>query len=99
GTLSGNLTRETTFPADDWRSTYFVPENLNASVDHAEALRPIIPADMTMPELALRFILENPDVHTTIPGMRKLAHVRSNVATSDGIRLEKALIDSLKNHR
>jgi aryl-alcohol dehydrogenase-like predicted oxidoreductase len=39
GTLTGTLTKETTFPADDWRSTYFVPENLNASVDHAEALR------------------------------------------------------------
>ena len=99
GTLSGNLTKETTFPTDDWRSTYFVPENLNASVDRAEALRPVVPALMTMPELALRFILENPDVHTTIPGMRKLAHVRSNIATSDGIRLSKALTEELKNHR
>lgn len=99
GTLSGNLTKETTFPADDWRSTYFVTENLNTSVDHAEALRLVVPADMTMPELALRFILENPDVHTTIPGMRKLAHVRSNIATSDGVRLNKALTEELKKHR
>ncbi|SEI52782.1 Predicted oxidoreductase [Dyadobacter koreensis] len=99
GTLSGNLTKETTFPADDWRSTYFVPENLNASVDHAEALRPFVPENMTMPELALRFILENPDVHTTIPGMRKLAHVKSNIATSDGVRLADSLKETLKQHR
>jgi aryl-alcohol dehydrogenase-like predicted oxidoreductase len=37
GTLTGNLTKETVFPAEDWRSTYFVPENLNSSVDHADA--------------------------------------------------------------
>jgi aryl-alcohol dehydrogenase-like predicted oxidoreductase len=71
GTLTGNLTKETVFPAEDWRSTYFVPENLNSSVDHADALRPLIPAGMSMAEMAIRFILSNPDISTTIPGMRK----------------------------
>ncbi|MHA4738113.1 aldo/keto reductase [Dyadobacter sp. MSC1_007] len=99
GTLTGMLTKETVFPADDWRSTYFVPDNLNASVDHAEALRADIPAGMTMPELALRFILNNPDVHTTIPGMRKLPHVRSNVAVSDGAALDPAVAEKMKAHR
>ncbi|NIJ55695.1 aldo/keto reductase [Dyadobacter arcticus] len=99
GTLTGTLTKETVFPADDWRSTYFVPENLNSSVDHAEALRKDIPADMTMPELALRFILNNPDVHTTIPGMRKLPHVKSNIAASDGQVIPVDLVEKLKHHR
>jgi aryl-alcohol dehydrogenase-like predicted oxidoreductase len=99
GTLTGLLTKETTFPEGDWRGTYFVPENLNSSVDHAEALRKDIPEGMTMPELALRFILNNPDVHTTIPGMRKLPHVRSNVATSDGTRLSSEVAAKLKQHR
>ncbi|MCF0064067.1 aldo/keto reductase [Dyadobacter chenwenxiniae] len=99
GTLTGTLTKETTFPADDWRSTYFVPENLNSSVDHAEALKADIPEGMTMPELALRFILNNPDVHTTIPGMRKLPHVRSNVSASDGKLFDPQLAEKLKTHR
>ncbi|HEV7348997.1 aldo/keto reductase [Telluribacter sp.] len=99
GTLTGTLTKETTFPANDWRSTYFVPENLNSSVDHANSLKPLIPEGMTMPEMALRFILENPDVHTTIPGMRKLPHVEANIATSDGKRLSESLANELKNHR
>ncbi|MGV3557781.1 aldo/keto reductase [Larkinella arboricola] len=99
GTLTGTLTKETTFPADDWRSTYFVPENLNASVDHAEALKPLIPADMTMPEMALRFILSNPDVATTIPGMRKLRNVEANMAASDAKGLSPELIQQLKGHR
>ncbi len=99
GTLTGTFTKETTFPANDWRSTYFVPENLNSSVDHADALKTLIPDGMTMPEMALRFILANDDVATTIPGMRKLPHVRANIATSDGKALEDSLLEKLNNHR
>ena len=88
GTLTGTLTKESTWPASDWRSTYFVPENLNASVDHAEALRPLVPAGMTMPELALRWILADPRVSTIIPGMRKKRNVEANIAASDGRALD-----------
>ncbi|CAM4204055.1 aldo/keto reductase [Zobellia nedashkovskayae] len=99
GTLTGNLTKETTFPEGDWRGTYFVPENLNSSVDHADALRPLIPEGMTMAEMALRFILENKTVGTTIPGMRKERNVLANTATSDGKRLPKELVEELQKHR
>ncbi len=99
GTLTGNLTKETTFPEGDWRGTYFVPENLNSSVDHADALRPLIPEGMTMAEMALRFILENKTVGTTIPGMRKQRNVLANTATSDGKELSEALLQELKKHR
>lgn len=99
GTLTGTLTKDTKFPVGDWRGTYFVPENLNASVDHAEALRPVIPAGMTMPEMALRFILDNADVHTIIPGMRSIRHVTSNIAASDGVRLQQATQQALRKHR
>ncbi|SFE65195.1 aldo/keto reductase [Thermoflexibacter ruber] len=99
GTLTGTLTKDTVFPADDWRSTYFVPENLNASVERADALRPLIPQGMTMAEMALRFILCNDDVHTIIPGMRKIRNVEANIATSDGKKLEKSLQEALKSHR
>ena len=99
GTLTGTFTKETTFPASDWRSTYFVPENLNSSVDHADALKPLIPAGMTMPEMALRFILSNPDVHTTIPGMRQIRNVEANSASSDGRGLSPELLRELQAHR
>jgi aryl-alcohol dehydrogenase-like predicted oxidoreductase len=99
GSLTGLLTYDTIFPADDWRSTYFVPENLTSSVDHANALKPIIPVGMDMPEMALRFILSNPDVGTIIPGMRKIKHVQSNISCSDGQGLPKAKMDELRNHR
>src|SRR5205823_7888192 len=71
GTLTGTLTKDSKWPAGDWRNTYFVPENLVASVERAEALRPLVPAGASMADLALRFILSNPDVAAVIPGMRK----------------------------
>src|SRR5262249_36956698 len=69
GSLTGTLTKITRWPEGDWRNSYFVPENLVASVERAEALKPLIPEGMTLPELALRFILSNPTVGTIIPGM------------------------------
>jgi hypothetical protein len=99
GTLTGTMSYDTTFPADDWRSTYFVPENLISSVDHANALKSLIPNGMDMPEMALRFILSNPDVGTIIPGMRKINHAANNIACSDGNGLSDDLLEKLKLHR
>lgn len=99
GTLTGTLTKETRFPENDWRATYFVEENLISSVEHADALKPLVPDGMTMAEMALRFILSNPDVSTTIPGMRKIKHVESNITCSDGKSLSEDLLKKLKTHR
>jgi aryl-alcohol dehydrogenase-like predicted oxidoreductase len=99
GTLTGTLTVDTQWPEDDWRASYFVPENLAASVEHAEKLRAAIPPGMTMPELALRFILQHPAVTTVIPGMRTVGHVRANLGVSDGVRLPEDLMATLREHR
>jgi aryl-alcohol dehydrogenase-like predicted oxidoreductase len=99
GSLTGTLTLGSKWPANDWRSTYFVPENLTASVTRADALKPLLQAGMTMPELALRFILNNPDVSTTIPGMRKLRNVEANLAASDKGPLPAPLHTQLRPHR
>jgi aryl-alcohol dehydrogenase-like predicted oxidoreductase len=99
GTLTGTLTRESRWPEGDWRNTYFVPENLIPSVEHAAALKPLVPADMTMAAMALRFILDNPDVSTTIPGMRTPERVAENTAVSDAPPLPDALRAQLRGHR
>ena len=54
---------------------------------------------MTMPDMAMRFILSNPDVSTVIPGMRKIKHVDTNIATSDAGALDKDLLAKLRQHR
>lgn len=99
GTLTGTLTLESRWPQGDWRNTYFVPENLKASVERAERLKPLIPEGMSMPEMALRFILNNPTVSTIIPGMRKVRNVRQNIACSDAGPLPEGLHSALRLHR
>lgn len=99
GTLTGTLTKDTTFPADDWRSHYFAPENLVPSVERTDALKPLIPEGSTMAEMALRFILSNKTVSTIIPGMRKLRNVEANIGASDLGQLPDDLMSELKKHR
>lgn len=99
GTLTGNLTKQTTFPEGDFRKNYFSPENLELSVDRAEALRPLIPEGSSMPEMALRYILSHPAVSTIIPGMRKFGHVESNIAASDKGVLPADVLEELRPHR
>ncbi len=99
GSLTGNLTPDSTWPEGDFRNLYFAGDRLRTSVEHAERLRPDVPAAMTMPELALRFILASPDVSTVIPGMRKRAHVDANLAAGDGKPLDPDLVQRLREHR
>jgi|SRR5579864_2340912 len=99
GSLGGKMTLETRFPKGDWRAGYFGPENLPKTIRRVEKLKEIVPKGMTLPEMALRFILSNPAVSTTIAGMRKAEHVRQNIACSDAGGLDKNLLAELKKHR
>ena len=99
GSLTGRLTAETRFPEGDFRRIYFGPENLGTTLERVDALRPVVPEGMTLPEMALRFILDESRVSTVIPGMRSVEHVRSNLATSDAPHLPDALRARLRHHR
>ena len=93
------MTLATKFPANDWRCKYFGPDNLPKTLDRVEKLRHALPPSMSMPQAALRFILSNPTVSTTIVGMRKPGHVTENIAASDAGPLEPAVLETLKAHR
>ena len=100
GTLTGTLTKDSTWPVGDWRNSYFVRENLIPSVERADALKPIAAAaGLTLPDMAMRFILNNASVSTIIPGMRKLRHVEANLAASDAGPLPDNLHVQLRSHR
>ncbi|HZN07328.1 MAG TPA: aldo/keto reductase [Pyrinomonadaceae bacterium] len=106
GTLTGTLTKDSKWPEGDWRNTYFVPENLIPAVEKADQIKQMLEewnrehsTRITMPELALRFILNNRDVATIIPGMRKLRHVEANVAASDTGPLPAELHERLRKFR
>jgi aryl-alcohol dehydrogenase-like predicted oxidoreductase len=99
GSLTGTLTRTSRWPSGDWRNLYFTPQNLAETLDRVEALTGDIPAGMSMPEAALRFILASPDVTTVIPGMRRVRHVEANLGVSDGKPLPDAALQRLRHHR
>ena len=99
GSLTGTLTPASRWPAGDWRNGYFSPENLRNTLARVAALAPLLPESVTLPELALRFILANAHVATVIPGMRKQRNVEANLASSDRGALSADLVTALRTHR
>lgn len=99
GSLTGTLTASSKWPQGDFRNLYFNPENLQATLPRVERLQPVVPDGMSLPQLALRHILQHPAVKTVIPGMRKLQHVEQNIGVSDGLPLSPDLMAELKRHR
>ncbi len=99
GSLGGRLTAETRFPDGDWRARYFNSDNLAKTLPRIAALNALRPEGMSLPEMALRYILSEPTVSTVIVGMRKLAHVDDNLALSDKGPLPPALLATLRRHR
>jgi aryl-alcohol dehydrogenase-like predicted oxidoreductase len=99
GSLGGKMTLATKFPKSDWRAGYFGPDNLKNTLARVDKLKTVIPKTMNLPEVALRFILSNRTVSTTIAGMRKPDHVRQNIAVSDAGQLDANLLQALKKHR
>lgn len=99
GSLAGQLTRDREFPEGDFRRSYFNAANRAATMDRVDALVADLPAGMTLPELALRFITSNPDVTTVIPGMRRVVSVSANVEAEKAGALADSQIAALRAHR
>ncbi|HEX5216018.1 MAG TPA: aldo/keto reductase [Vicinamibacterales bacterium] len=99
GSLTGTMTADMTWPEGDWRNLYFTRDKLAATLARVDEVKRDVPAGMSLPELALRFILASPDVATVIPGMRRVAHVDANLAAGDGVPLATAVVSRLRRHR
>jgi aryl-alcohol dehydrogenase-like predicted oxidoreductase len=99
GSLTGTLTATASWPKGDWRNLYFTPEHIAETLPRVDALRALVPPGGSLPDLALRFILHHKAVSTTIPGMRSLPHVDTNIAASDAPPLGADLIAALRAHR
>lgn len=99
GGLTGKVNEATVSADGDFRPMYFSGDRLSQLAKHIKGLEELLDGEASsLPELALRFPLSFDEVSTAIPGMRKEAHVLSNVAVSDGRRLSRAMIDRLKGH-
>lgn len=96
--LTGKYQGDETFQDGDFRQLYFRGKNLKATVQRVEAIREWkdknLP-DMSMAELALRWVLSHDDVDVVIPGMRNPRQVELNTAPSDGQTLTPAQMKEL----
>lgn len=99
GALVGAVTAGSVFDPRDFRSRYFRGERAAQAGERAEKLRAFLGDEAeTLAELALRFVLSRPEVSTVIPGARRAAHARANLAAADGRPLSPALLARLAEH-
>jgi len=99
GSLTGTLHADSRWPEGDWRNTYFSPAHLAETLPRVDAVRRDADAlGMGLPDLALRFVLANPAVTTTIPGMRRRERVEANLAVSDNAPLWADALERLRVH-
>ncbi len=100
GGLTGRITPETTFPDDDFRSSYFRDDRKREVQERVRAIAADLGVEEDgVPEAALRYILSHPAVSTVIPGMRSLRNVERNTAVGDGAGLPAEQVQRLKAHR
>ncbi|SEG40193.1 Predicted oxidoreductase [Nonomuraea solani] len=108
GLLSGKYDEHTTFAADDHRTynrrgeAFDVGETFSG-VDFAtglEAVRrlaPLVPANVTMAQFALRWILDQEGVSVVIPGARNPAQATANAAAAALPPLEPATLAEIQS--
>jgi len=99
GSLTGTITPETTFRAEDWRSRYFAGGRKQEVWERVQALRRDLGEEEPLARTALRFCLSHPAVSTVIPGMRKPIHVEENAAASAAGPHSPATLAILARHR
>ena len=94
GLLTGKITRETTFAANDHRrynrhgeafdrGETFSGVDFETGLQAVEELRPLVPAGATMAQLALRWILMHDAVTTAIPGAKRSQQAEDNVRAAE----------------
>jgi aryl-alcohol dehydrogenase-like predicted oxidoreductase len=106
GMLTGKLSRTSEFAVDDHRrfnrhgeafskGETFSGFDYDKSLAVVEKLRALLPPDMTLPELALRFIASFPAVTSSIPGARRPEQVEQNVQAGTKGPLEPELLQAI----
>jgi aryl-alcohol dehydrogenase-like predicted oxidoreductase len=93
GLLSGKLSKQTAFPQNDHRNynrdgkffnvgETFAGLPYEKGVELADALKELVPAGFTMPQMAQRWILDFDAVSVVIPGASRPDQARANAAVS-----------------
>ena len=108
GLLSGRYDEHTTFSADDHR-TYnrhgeafdvgetFSGVDFGSGLAAVQRLLPYVPAEATMAQFALRWIIDQPEVTVVIPGARNAEQARGNAAAAELAPLSAEAHEAVKS--
>jgi aryl-alcohol dehydrogenase-like predicted oxidoreductase len=107
GMLSGKFMRNSKFEKDDHRNfnrhgeafdrgETFSGVDFETGLRVVEELKPLVPKNATLAQLALRWILEFPTVTCAIPGAKRPAQVAENIAASDLNALSEATMEKIQ---
>ena len=107
GLLTGKMSRESTFPKDDHRNfnregqafdrgETFAGVNFDTGLEAVEELRKLKPAEATMAQFALRWILQFDAVSVAIPGAKNATQASANAAASDISSLDWETLDKIQ---
>ncbi|MBV9494448.1 MAG: aldo/keto reductase [Acidobacteria bacterium] len=96
GLLTGKFHQDTVFPKDDIRQNFFTPKRLEEAIERVDEAKSIIGGTTrSLAEGALRFVLAQEVVATTIPGARSVRQVELNAAAAES-RLPKEVVEKLR---
>ena len=107
GLLSGKITADTAFAADDHRNfnrhgeafdvgETFAGVPLEVGLAAVEALKALVPQGASMAQFALRWILMDEAVTVVIPGARNAAQARANAAAAELAPLAAETMDAAR---
>lgn len=97
--LTGKLSKDTTFAEGDVRNGYFAGDRLSRTVDRVENIREAIgDEEPNMATAALKFALKPQAVSTVIPGCRNAQQARINCAVGDEPPMSDELEWKLRDH-
>jgi aryl-alcohol dehydrogenase-like predicted oxidoreductase len=108
GLLTGKMTKDTAFAADDHRAfnrngeafdkgETFAGVPFDVALEAVEEIRRLVPNNITMAQFALRWILMEEAVGVVIPGAKNAAQAAANAAASDVAPLPSEVIGELRN--
>ncbi len=97
GLLTGKYRQDTIFPSDDVRQNFLTAKRLEEATARVDEVKSIIGGSArNIAEGALRFVLADPAVSTTIPGARNARQVEANVAAAEGV-LPTDVVEKLRS--
>ena len=107
GLLTGKFSKDSSFAPDDHRNyningdafdvgETFSGVNFNKALDAVEDLKNILPTEITLSQLSLRWILMHDAVSVVIPGAKNKDHVNLNTSSSN-INEISSLMEKISN--